>query len=95
MTPTAEPLPDAVDEDIHLSPEEAERARKKYLLKRFWISARGYWSRRGDRLAWPCSIGLLALIGMNVGFSMASTSGTGKFSTPSNSAMHRQSIISG
>lgn len=68
MTPTAEPLPDAVDEDIHLSPEEAERARKKYLLKRFWISARGYWSRRGDRLAWPCSIGLLALIGMNVGF---------------------------
>lgn len=68
MTPTAEPIPDAVDEDMHLTPEQAERARKKFLLKRFWISARGYWSRRGDRIAWPCSIGLLALIGMNVGF---------------------------
>ncbi|WP_312405776.1 ABC transporter ATP-binding protein/permease [Rhizobium sp.] len=51
-----------------MSPEEAEQARKSYLLKRFWISARGYWSRRGDRLAWPVSIGLLALIGLNVGF---------------------------
>ena len=51
-----------------LTPEEAEEARRAYLLKRFWISARGYWGRHGDRLAWPCSIGLLALIGMNVGF---------------------------
>ncbi|MBB3383703.1 putative ATP-binding cassette transporter [Rhizobium sp. BK609] len=38
------------------------------MLSRFWISARGYWSRRGDRFAWPCSIGLLALIGLNVCF---------------------------
>lgn len=68
MTSTAEPLPDVVDDDAHMSPEDAERARKKYLLKRFWISARGYWGRNGDRLAWPCSIGLLALIGINVGF---------------------------
>ncbi|MDP9873896.1 putative ATP-binding cassette transporter [Agrobacterium tumefaciens] len=51
-----------------LTPEEAEEARKKYLLKRFWISARGFWSRRGDALAWPFSIGLLAMIGINVGF---------------------------
>ena len=68
MTSTSEPIPDAVDTALHLTPEEAEHARKKFLLKRFWISARGYWSRRGERLAWPCTIGLLLLIGMNVGF---------------------------
>ena len=65
---TSEPLPDPIDEDPHLTAEEVEDARKKYLLKRFWISARGYWSGHGDRLAWPCSIGLLVLIGLNVGF---------------------------
>lgn len=64
----AEPIPDAVEPDQGMTPEEAEQARKSYLLKRFWISARGYWSRRGDRLAWPVSICLLVLIGANVGF---------------------------
>ncbi len=49
-----------------LTPEEAEEARRKYLLKRFWISARGFWSRRGDKLAWPFTLGLLAMIGINV-----------------------------
>jgi len=68
LTSTSELLPDPVDDNAHLSPEEVENARKKYLLKRFWISARGYWGRHGDRLAWPCSIGLLVLIGLNVGF---------------------------
>lgn len=64
----AAPPPEAVEPDPQLSPEQAEQARKKYLLKRFWISARGYWSRRGDKLAWPCTIGLLILICVNVGF---------------------------
>jgi vitamin B12/bleomycin/antimicrobial peptide transport system ATP-binding/permease protein len=49
-----------------LSPEEAELARKDYLLERFWISARGFWSKRGDRLAWFASVGLLVLIVANV-----------------------------
>src|SRR5919109_952069 len=62
------PPPDAVEPDPELTPEQAEQARKRYLLTRFWISARGYWSRRGDRLAWPWTIGLLILIGINVGF---------------------------
>ncbi|MBW9055518.1 ABC transporter ATP-binding protein/permease [Rhizobium mesosinicum] len=62
------PPPDVIESDPDLTPEEAERARKKYLLKRFWISARGYWSRKGDGFAWPCSIGLLVMICMNVGF---------------------------
>ncbi|MGI2034639.1 ABC transporter ATP-binding protein/permease [Rhizobium panacihumi] len=62
------PPPDIVETDPDMTPEELERARKKYLLRRFWISARGYWSRRGDKIAWPFSVGLLALICINVGF---------------------------
>lgn len=62
------PPPEVIEPDPGLTPEEAEQARKKYLLKRFWISARGYWSRKGDGFAWPCSIGLLIMIGANVGF---------------------------
>ena len=57
-----------VEPDPELSPEEAEQARKDYLLTRFWISARGYWGQNGDRLAWVFSIGLLILIVANVGF---------------------------
>ncbi|TIP10407.1 ABC transporter ATP-binding protein/permease [Mesorhizobium sp.] len=54
--------------DPELAPEEAEQARKRYLLRRFWISARGYWGRGSDGLAWPFTIGLLILICVNVGF---------------------------
>ena len=61
------PPPEAVEPDPELSPEEAAQARKDYLLTRFWISARGYWGRNGDRLAWLFSIGLLILIVVNVG----------------------------
>jgi putative ATP-binding cassette transporter len=62
------PPPEVVETDPELSPEEAEQARKDYLLTRFWISARGYWGKGGDRLAWLFSIGLLLLIVTNVGF---------------------------
>ena len=62
------PLPEAIDPDPQLTPEETDLARKAYLLRRFWISARGYWGRNGDRFAWPVSIGLLLLIGINVAF---------------------------
>src|SRR6201995_3007072 len=61
------PPPEVVEPDPELTPEEAEQARKEYLLTRFWISARGYWGRKGDRLAWPFSIGLLILIVGTVG----------------------------
>ncbi|RVT73853.1 ABC transporter ATP-binding protein/permease [Agrobacterium tumefaciens] len=64
-----DPLPpEEMEPASGLTPQQAEEARKRYLLKRFWISARGFWSRRGDGLAWPFSIGLLAMIGVNVGF---------------------------
>src|SRR5215471_18622045 len=62
------PPPEVVEPDPELTPEEAEQARKEYLLTRFWISARGYWGRKGDRMAWPFSIGLLLLIIGTVGF---------------------------
>ena len=62
------PPPELVEPDPDLTPEEAEQARRDYLLTRFWISARGFWSKSGDRLAWAFSIGLLLLIITNVGF---------------------------
>jgi vitamin B12/bleomycin/antimicrobial peptide transport system ATP-binding/permease protein len=62
------PPPEIVEPDPDLSPEEAEQARKDYLLTRFWISARGFWGKNGDRLAWLLSTGLLMLIVANVGF---------------------------
>ncbi|MBN7809170.1 ABC transporter ATP-binding protein/permease [Agrobacterium rosae] len=51
-----------------LTPEDVEDARKAFLLKRFWISARGFWGRGGDVFAWAASLGLLIMIGINVGF---------------------------
>jgi len=62
------PPPEAVEPDPELSPEEVEEARKDYLLTRFWISARGFWGKNGDRLAWILTLGLLVLIVANVGF---------------------------
>jgi putative ATP-binding cassette transporter len=62
------PPPEVVEPDPEMSPEEAEEARKDYLLTRFWISARGYWGKKGGRLAWVFSIGLAILIVGNVAF---------------------------
>ncbi|MHB8267274.1 ABC transporter ATP-binding protein/permease [Bradyrhizobium sp.] len=62
------PPPEVVETDPEMTPEEAEEARKDYLLTRFWISARGYWGKKGGRLAWVFSIGLLILIVGNVAF---------------------------
>ncbi len=58
--------PEEAEPATGLTPEEAEEARRRYLLKRFWISARGFWSRRGDKLAWVFTLGLLTMIGINV-----------------------------
>src|SRR3981189_3355480 len=62
------PPPEVVEPDPEWTEEEAEQARKDYLLTRFWISARGFWGKSGDRLAWIFTIGLLILIVANVGF---------------------------
>src|SRR3984893_10191751 len=62
------PPPEVVEPDPEWTEEEAEQARKDYLLTRFWLSARGLWCKSGDRLAWIFTIGLLVLIVANVGF---------------------------
>src|SRR6266851_2383179 len=62
------PPPEVLEPDPDLSPEDAEQARKDYLLARFWISAKGFWGKGGDRLAWIFSIDLVILIVANVGF---------------------------
>ena len=54
--------PEVAEPGEIMSPEEAEQARKRYLLERFWISGRGFWGKRGDRIAWIASVGLLLLI---------------------------------
>ncbi len=66
--PVEPPPPEVVEPDPEWTEEEAEQARKDYLLTRFWISARGFWGNNGDRLAWMFTIGLLILIVANVGF---------------------------
>ena len=60
------PPPELVEPE--LSPEEAEDLRKQYLLKRFWISARGFWGVNGGRFAWVATGGLLLLVLLAVGF---------------------------
>src|SRR3979411_2439428 len=62
------PPPEVLETDPDMAPEDAEQARKDYLLTRFWISAKGFWGTSGDRLAWIFSIGLVVLIVANVGF---------------------------
>src|SRR5579859_4481966 len=62
------PPPELLESEPSQSPEEVEQARKDYLLTRFWISARGFWGKGGDRLAWAFSVGLVILIMINVGF---------------------------
>src|SRR5215510_12273361 len=55
-----EPPPDEVAQpDETMSPEEIEKARKSYLLKRFWVSARGFWGESGESIAWIASVLLL------------------------------------
>ena len=60
------PPPEVAEPDETMSAEEIEQARKRYLLKRFWISARGFWGKSGDRIAWIATIGLFLLIVVNV-----------------------------
>ncbi|MGA7164278.1 MAG: ABC transporter ATP-binding protein/permease [Pseudolabrys sp.] len=56
------PPPGVAEPDNTMSPEEIEKARRRYLLKRFWMSARGFWGNSGHRIAWFGSVGLLLLI---------------------------------
>ena len=64
------PPPEIVDppeQTDELDQEEFDSVRRSYLLRRFWLSAKGFWSRHGGRLAWLLSFGLLALVVLQVG----------------------------
>jgi putative ATP-binding cassette transporter len=50
----------SIDDGAH------ELAKRRYLVRRFWHSAKGFWGRSGDRLAWPLSGAVLALILLNL-----------------------------
>lgn len=70
VTESGESLPDPppdlqkpLDED---DAEALEQARRRYLLGRFWLSAKGFWGRSGGRFAWLLSGGLLVLIVINL-----------------------------
>lgn len=43
-----------------------EDTRRRALIGVFWQSAKGFWSVKGDRLAWLLSVGLLATILLNL-----------------------------
>ncbi|MES2749870.1 MAG: ABC transporter ATP-binding protein/permease [Pseudomonadota bacterium] len=62
------PPPEILETDPALSAEEAEQVRRDYLLTRFWISARGFWSAGGPRLAWILTCGLFGLIVLQLAF---------------------------
>jgi putative ATP-binding cassette transporter len=61
--PEATEPSEAADDDAE---ESLEDARRRYLLGRFWLSAKAFWGRSGSRLAWPLSVGLLVLILLNL-----------------------------
>lgn len=41
-------------------------SQRRYLMQRYWYSAREYWGQGGDRLAWPLTAGILVLILANL-----------------------------
>jgi vitamin B12/bleomycin/antimicrobial peptide transport system ATP-binding/permease protein len=67
---------DAANISAEIPPQDpdAENLRRRYLVRRFWKGAAGFWGKRGHRLAWPLSatifliivLNLIALYGMNL-----------------------------
>src|ERR1700742_4466522 len=66
--PVEPPPPEVVELAPELTAEEADEVRRRYLLTRFWMSARGYWGASGGRFAWAFTGGLFALVLLNVVF---------------------------
>ena len=48
--------------DGALTPDEKDATKRRYLLRRFWRSALGFWGRGGIRRAWLLSTGLVLVI---------------------------------
>src|ERR1044071_9197038 len=47
-------------------PEEIERLKRKYMVRRFWQAARRFWTSQGSVTAWLLTVGLLAVIVLNI-----------------------------
>jgi vitamin B12/bleomycin/antimicrobial peptide transport system ATP-binding/permease protein len=62
VSPT-DPLEELPEEE---SPEEIERLRRSYLLRRFWRTARGFWSGHRRAVAWSLTSGLLLVVLLNI-----------------------------
>ena len=61
-----EPLPPPPEPLTAEDEGEREDAKREYLAHRFRHSARGFWGGKGDSLAWPLTLGVLALILIDV-----------------------------
>jgi vitamin B12/bleomycin/antimicrobial peptide transport system ATP-binding/permease protein len=46
--------------------KDLEASKRKYLLRRFWLAARGFWTRRSESRAWFWTIGLLVIVVLQV-----------------------------
>jgi vitamin B12/bleomycin/antimicrobial peptide transport system ATP-binding/permease protein len=51
-----------------ISPQgtDGDNVRRRYLVRRFWKSARGFWGRGGPRLAWPLSAAIMLIVVLNL-----------------------------
>jgi putative ATP-binding cassette transporter len=47
-------------------PETVVELKRRYLLRRFWKSAAGFWGKRGERWSWVLSGALLLIILLNL-----------------------------
>jgi vitamin B12/bleomycin/antimicrobial peptide transport system ATP-binding/permease protein len=56
------------DTTRNVAPQTAgtEDLRRRMLVGRFWKSARGFWGKRGHRLAWPLSSAILLVVLLNL-----------------------------
>lgn len=66
-----DPPPELLEHPESVDQAELDAARRRYLLHRFWLSAKGFWGKNGGRFAWLLSGALLALIVVNLGFQYA------------------------
>jgi vitamin B12/bleomycin/antimicrobial peptide transport system ATP-binding/permease protein len=48
------------------SDQDIESRKRRYLLRRFWLSAGGFWGRNGGRLAWALPSALVLIVIANV-----------------------------
>ena len=79
--------------DLDPGDEEANRRRRRLLLRRFWKSALGFWRRGGDRLSWALSAAVLCTIVLNLATAYGMNLWIAQFSTRSSGATQARSCF--